>query len=455
MNVFPRNGVKNFGDVASFYNINPDPAVVGPYLNIESELRSDLFDAEFESYSEVSIDTSSDSSLKYKIRGNQNCYIPRYSGETNFMYGSSDGGTLSPFEIPEVSTSLRYSEYSDDEMSEILSLDPSVLHRASLMDEKEELLYLQELVHNAQYCSEYNASIAQDLCDYDYDPSKAQDLYCNMDVAQEAYDDYFVPNSLLWNRLCEEERLALIAQNVEPPSFYPMLQQSRINQNPRHQGKSKRLESKQYGKRRHAKKVTKELHRTSPPPSMLISNKVKKAKPSEASDGDQRVFLGGLPVGMTERALRQQLSVLGYKVLKRPKILRGFAPEVLMRSVEEAKELVERGTILMNGVEVEVRPFNSLMKQSESRKIPNIKKRSVFLGGLSDGTTAKDIQDVFIKMGIKVVNYPVIKFGFSRQVILENAWQAKTLIEKKKVLINGTLVDVRPFMRQQSRKKTH
>jgi len=102
-----------------------------------------------------------------------------------------------------------------------------------------------------------------------------------------------------------------------------------------------------------------------------------------------------------------------------------------------------------------VRPFNALMKQSESRKIPNINKRSVFLGGLSEGTTAKDVQDAFSKMGIRILNYPVIKFGFTKQVILKNVHQAKALIEKKKIFIRGTLVDVRPFVRPKSRKGIH
>lgn len=456
MNVFSRSRVKNINDVSSFFNISTDLPTDCAYLNIETELRSDLFDAEFESYSEVSLDTSSDCSLKFKIRGSQNCVIPRHSGETNFTFGSSDGGTLSPLELPEVSRSLRYSEYSDDDMSEIFPIDQSVL-RASLMDEKEELRYLQELVQQAQYGSEYNASIAPDLLGYDH--SIAQDPYHNLEVAQKAGGDYFSSNAFLWNTLCADERLRLIAQNVDPQSFYQVLEQSRINQHlvtDKNQRKSKRFEMKKYGKRQQPKKVNNEVNRTSAPLSMLAANKVNKSKADDkVSDRDQRVFLGGLPVGMTERALRQQLSVLGYKVLKRPKILRGFAPEVLMRSVQEAKELVERGTILMNGVEVEVRPFNSMMKQSESRKIPNIKKRSVFLGGLSEGTTAKDIKNVFTKMGAKIVNYPVIKFGFSRQVILESIWQAKMLIEKKKVLINGTFVDVRPFMRQQGKKKNN
>merc|ERR1719474_1145324 len=169
---------------------------------------------------------------------------------------------------------------------------------------------------------------------------------------------------------------------------------------------------------------------------------------SSDSDVEQKIFLGGLPVGMTERGLRQELAALGYKVLKRPKIIRGFAPQVLMSSVKEAKALVEKGVITINGSEVQVRPFNSFMKQSKSKKIPNVGKRSIFLGGLLNRTTSKDIKEALLKMEIKVVNYPVVKFGYSRQVILENVVQAKTLINMKKVYINGTFVDVRPFVNQ-------
>jgi len=117
--------------------------------------------------------------------------------------------------------------------------------------------------------------------------------------------------------------------------------------------------------------------------------------------------------------------------------------------------LVEKGVVIINGFEVEVRPFNSLMKKSKSKKIPNLGKRSVFLGGLSSGTTAKDIMDAMKNMGMTIVNYPVIKFGFSRQVILETISQAQELINAKRVLINGTYVDVRPFVNLQNRKRIH
>jgi len=231
---------------------------------------------------------------------------------------------------------------------------------------------------------------------------------------------------------------------------YPAIDQSFVIDT--NMSKSQRRDSQWHEKRGH--KSPKEEQKPTPP-STLTPKKETQAKAGSTVPDEQRVFLGGLPAGMTERSLRQQLAVLGYKVIKRPKILRGFAPEVLMRSIKEAKELVKRGTIMINGVEVEVRPFNSFMKQSESRKIPNIKKRSIFLGGLSEGTTAKDIQDVFKKMGIRIVNYPSAKFGFSRQVILESACQAKWLVKMKKVFINGAQVDVRPFVRQQHRKKNH
>lgn len=446
MNGYSSNRIKNFSVASGFYIVEKDYPSDALYLNKETELQSNLLDAEFESYSEVSVDTSSDSSQRYKIKSKKTRYIPPYCGEASAMQGSSDGDRLSPYELSEISINLPYSE---DEMSDILPLDQTLIHRNRTMEEQVELRYLKELLQNASYYSEYDDRIAQHLCDYD--PSITQDLYRNMEEAQEASSDFLPPDSLILNKLFEEDQLRSVIHNWGSSSLHQMLRYPAINQsfvNDTMQRNSPPRDSQKWEQK------SPKWKQKPTPPSTLVSKKGNQAKPcSSVSDAEQRVFFGGLPVGMTERSLRQQLAVLGYKVLKRPKILRGFAPEVLMRSPQEAKELVERGTIMISGVEVEVRPFNSLMKQSESRKIPNIKKRSIFLGGLADGTTAKDIQDVLKKMGIRIVNYPSAKFGFSRQFILESACQAKTLIAMKKVLINGTLVDVRPFVRQQSRKK--
>jgi len=180
------------------------------------------------------------------------------------------------------------------------------------------------------------------------------------------------------------------------------------------------------------------------------NNDNKKCKTTD--DDDQRVFLGGLPIGITERTVRQNLAALGYKVLKRPKILHGFAPEVWMKTVEQAKDLVEKGTVVIEGLEVEVRPYNSLTKLSELKKLPNVGKRSVFIGGMSADTTTKQLQDALSEMGMKVINYPVIKHGFARQVILDTISQAKTLIKMKQLQVDGTIVDVRPFINQKRRR---
>merc|ERR1712060_998338 len=82
----------------------------------------------------------------------------------------------------------------------------------------------------------------------------------------------------------------------------------------------------------------------------LSLKKKSKNKDDNLTDNDaQRVFLGGLPIGITERMLRQHLAALGYKVLKRPKILHGFAPEVWMKTVEQAKDLIEKEVIMIEG----------------------------------------------------------------------------------------------------------
>lgn len=437
MNDCLSNRIKSFSDVSGLYH--GDAGVAGPYLNVESKLRGELFNREFENYSEISYDTSSDSSLKAKLQANQNSYMTDFV-ETNLMFGSSDGGTLSPLEA-EVSRNLRW---SDDEMSEILPLDRSFMQRNSLLDEEEELRYLHEAVHKAQY---------YDGCESD----QAQDLFLNMPETQEADVDFFPSDSMMFNTLCEEEHLRWLILNESQNNLYRMLQQSLSDKHVVADTSQilRKSQDSQYHGFTQPQKADKKVVQPMPSPSISDSNKENEAKSSSpGKDGEKRIFLGGLPLDMTERSLREHLAKQGYKVLKRPKILRGFAPEVLMRSAQEAKELVDRGKITINGVEVEVRPFNKLMKQSESRKIPNIDKRTVFLGGLSDGTTARDILEAFKKMGMKVQNYPVIKLGYSRQVILDTVHHAKTLIAKQKVLINGTLVDIRPFVRKHGKKKS-
>jgi len=457
------NGIESFSD-ASFYPAKVDH--ISPYLGMESELRCELFDTELDGFSDVSIDTSSVLSLnsseyvKYKVQGNQNSWLsPEMVSLRKSSYYGDAGSTLSKFDLSE---SPRSSRYSDDEMSELFPFDQ--IRSSRTMDEEEEMLYLTELVHQGILTAEYYGECH---------PRTTQDSYWNMGPAQNDSDDFCPPNTLIWNNVHEkyrsnEERL-LNENKMLKSQIYQMRLRSESNldqRTPFSTNKTRRKNMMKHpemllqGKRQHLKRAPRKKMEVNALPSTLVSKGRQKevnVKPFQCgettvSQADQRIFLGGLPIGMTERTLRQHMSALGYKVLKRPKIIRGFAPEVLMRSVEEASELVERGVIMMDGFEVEVRPFNSLMKQSESKKLPNVGKRSVFLGGLSSSTTAKDIQDVMMKMGLRVINYPVIKFGYTRRVIFETVSQAKKLINMKRVLIKGMFVDVRPFVKQQTRK---
>jgi len=168
----------------------------------------------------------------------------------------------------------------------------------------------------------------------------------------------------------------------------------------------------------------------------------------------QKVFLGGLPAHLTASLLRQKLAEQGYTVLNHPKILRWFSPQVCLGSVEEAQRLVEKGTIVIDGAVIRVRPFEAFTRDNK-KKLPDEVERSVFLGGLAAGTTAELIKDELGKLGLDVVNIPVVKSGYSPQVALKSYKQAQTLLKLMRVQINGALVNVRPFanIRSSSGKK--
>jgi len=404
--------------------------------------------SETDIYSDVSIDTSvlSVDDIWYAKQGNKISYsrsdMKNTVGSNNMQYGPAD--ILEEGVFPDFYNSLLY---SDDEMSDLLPFDESFLLGRKMLDEQEELLYLTELVYQDAAASEYydechigrerdvqwHTEIAE-LCHSPSVWSKFDENYNGRKEHQECADERlnWNMNSLSTMGTNFNRSTILYSDNIETKSMQkPTVLEEK--------------EQPEYGSRG---AETNEGFYNIAAENLNNENAANMSNDSSDSDVEQRIFLGGLPLGMTERGLRQELAAKGYKVLKRPKIIRGFAPQVLMRSVEEAKELVEKGVITINGTEVQIRPFNSFMKQSKSKKIPNVGRRSVFLGGLPNGTTSNDIKEFLMKMNMKVVNYPVVKFGYSRQVILENVVQANTLINMKKVFINGTFVDVRPFVNQ-------
>jgi len=157
---------------------------------------------------------------------------------------------------------------------------------------------------------------------------------------------------------------------------------------------------------------------------------------------EQKVFLGGLPAHITKPTLRHRLAEQGFEVINSPKVLRGFAPHVCLASVEQGQKLIKMGRISIDGTEVDVRPYRSF---SSRKQMSDAVIRSVFLGGLAAGTTRSMIKDAVEKLGVKVLNHPLIKMGFSPQVMLGTVEQAQKLIEMKQIVINDTLVDIRPY----------
>jgi len=173
--------------------------------------------------------------------------------------------------------------------------------------------------------------------------------------------------------------------------------------------------------------------------------------PSVFCSDRQIVFLGGLPPHFTASLLREKLEEQGYTVLNQPKVLRWFSPQVCLGSVEEASRLIEKGTILIDGACIWVRPYEGF---SREKKTPADEvERSVFLGGLAPFTTTDMIKDGIGSMGMKVVNMPNVKTGYSRKVTLETVVQAQTLLKLMQVQINGVMVSVRPFANIRSRRK--
>jgi len=160
----------------------------------------------------------------------------------------------------------------------------------------------------------------------------------------------------------------------------------------------------------------------------------------------QKVFLGGLPAHINETSLQEKLTQQGYTVINKPKVLRGFTPQVCLGSVEEAQQLIKKGRIFIDGSQVDVRPYEAFAKDDLDKRLPDDTKRSVFIGGLSNGTTGQMIIDDLEKLDVKVVNHPLIKTGFTPKVTLGTVEQAQKLIKMKRVCIHHSLVDIRPYV---------
>jgi len=159
---------------------------------------------------------------------------------------------------------------------------------------------------------------------------------------------------------------------------------------------------------------------------------------------EQKVFLGGLPLDMTPASLKNCLEDKGMTILNKPRALRGYSPEVCLGSVEEAQKLICVGYINIGDHRVTVRPFQD--KDKLRHLPPRPSKRSVFLGGLPEATTGEMIIHDLGRLDVKVDGFPIVNNGFAPRVVLESLKHKKLLVALKRVMINGSVVDVRPYV---------
>jgi len=138
--------------------------------------------------------------------------------------------------------------------------------------------------------------------------------------------------------------------------------------------------------------------------------------------------------------LKAKLEILGFSVLNNPKIMRGFTSKVCLGSVEQAEKLIAQRFVFIDNERVDVRPYQD---RDQLRKGV---KRSVFLGGLPTSTTGEMIIADLKRLDIEVVDFPLIKNGYAPRVVLGSIEHAKMLISLKRVVVNGTFVDVRPYV---------
>jgi len=164
----------------------------------------------------------------------------------------------------------------------------------------------------------------------------------------------------------------------------------------------------------------------------------------------QKVFLGGLPKFITPEILVQELMKNGFNVINKPKIFRRFSPQVCLGSIEQAQNMLRFGTVSIAGCDVDVRPYKA-HTQKELNRQQNINNRSVFLGGVPSTMTVRILKSEIEKMGMKVTNHPQLKAGFIPKVTLASADQAKRLIAKCVIDVNGAKLSVRPYMLNKNR----
>jgi len=148
---------------------------------------------------------------------------------------------------------------------------------------------------------------------------------------------------------------------------------------------------------------------------------------------------------ITEDALRKELSDLGCKVNRKGGKQENPWPRAYPTSNTEAQSLFQKQKILHTGYPGYNSPEQDVFNK-ENDRINDAARRSVFLGGLPRGVTCKMIRIGLEKLKARVVSIVQVKRGFCPKVTLATVHQALALISAGTIEINGTYVDVRPYL---------
>lgn len=239
------------------------------------------------------------------------------------------------------------------------------------------------------------------------------------------------------NSTCEDLAMEVAAKALEPPVMSPSGFQSLVEEHLVGFGEAEKKPRDGCRKRRLCRHFVKGYCLRGVACDFLHD-------PSIFCSDTQKLFLGGLPLHLTPTSLKEKLEEQGLTVLNKPRILRGFTPQVCLGTVEEAEMLIAQRYIFIDDQRVDVRPYQD--RDQLRQVLPRVVKRSVFLGGLPENTTGNMIVKDLQRLDVKVVEYPVVKNGYAPRVVLGSLEHAKMLVDLKRVMVNGTVVDVRPYV---------
>jgi hypothetical protein len=112
--------------------------------------------------------------------------------------------------------------------------------------------------------------------------------------------------------------------------------------------------------------------------TIVIDNAVVQVRPFEAFSRDNKkklpdeversVFLGGLSSDTTAEMIRDELRKMGWVLVNTPVLKCGYAPQVVLKTFDQAQTLIKLRKVQINGTLVSVRPYANIRSSSKKRK---------------------------------------------------------------------------------------